>query len=92
MSKEFDQMIEDGEIYRKRDCDRCGVPGYDKMKGWIKEDWRDPVPDFGSVSSHFSISIPGYGYATLCQPCAIELKNICMEFMRQSTIKVEARP
>lgn len=90
MSKEFDRMIENGEIYRKRVCDRCGTTGYDKLKGWIKEDWRDPVPDFGNVSSHVFISIPGYGRGTLCQPCANELVRICAEFMRNPPIEVEA--
>lgn len=88
MKTEFNQMIEDGEIYRKRVCDRCGAIGYDKLKGWIKEDWRDPVPDFGSVSSHASIYIPGRGTATLCQPCANELVRICAEFMRKPPIEV----
>lgn len=88
MSREFDELIENGEIYRKRVCDRCGAVGYDKMVGWKKEDWRDPEPDFG-LSAFAQVSVPGRGYATLCQPCLNELVTICREFFRRPPQEAE---
>lgn len=84
MNRALDKMIEDGEICRKRVCARCGAVGYDQLRGWKKEEWREDEPDFG-LSSFVSVFVPGYGPATLCQPCATEIKTLCGDFMRRPT-------
>ena len=81
MSRVFDEMIEDGEIYRKRVCERCGLVGYDQLRGWIKEDWRDPEPDFG-FSAFSEISVPGRGKSVLCGECSVAIKKLNADYMR----------
>lgn len=81
MSRVLDEMIENGEIYRKRVCERCGLVGYDQMRGWIEEDWRDPEPDFG-FSTFSEISVPGYGKTVLCGECSVAIKELNAAYMR----------
>lgn len=81
MSKAFDLMIENGEIYRKRVCSRCGAVGYDKMKGWKKEDWRDPEAEF-AISSFHAVPLPGWSQAVLCETCTAEVRRLIQNFMR----------
>lgn len=81
MSRVLDEMIENGEIYRQRVCARCGLVGYDKLRGWIKEEWRDPEPDFG-LSAFSEISVPGRGKTVLCGKCSVEIKKLNADYMR----------
>ncbi len=88
MSKVLNEMIENGEIYRKRVCDRCGAVDYAKMTGWKKEEWREDEPSF-AFSAFTEIFVPGRGKTLLCGPCSAEIRKICDTFMRPPAKIVE---